>query len=63
MNPNTPSEIIHVQGRDIVFSCMPIDETDPATKFKIETSGEIIIPAMVLREIANGMLRMLGEGW
>ena len=47
----------------VLFSCMPIDLNDPATNFKITTSGELIISAGNLREVANMILRMLGEGW
>ena len=47
----------------VVFSCLPIDLNDPATDFKITTSGELIISAGNLREVANMILRMLGEGW
>lgn len=46
-----------------VFSCVPIDENDPTTDFKIKTSGEVTISAENLRTIANMILRMLGEGW
>lgn len=68
MNPNR--EIIDSKelgmffvNDGVVFSCMPIDENDPATDFKITTSGELTISAGNLRVVANTILRMLGEGW
>lgn len=48
----------------VVFGCIPIDANDPTTDFIItKTSGELIISAGDLREVANSILRMLGEGW
>jgi len=45
------------------FACVPIDETNPLTEYKITTKGEHIISAANLRRLANDILRMLGEGW
>lgn len=57
-----PLAVFHTNG-DTAFACMPIDETDPLTHFKIITKGELIISARKLRSVANDILRMLGEGW
>lgn len=68
MNPNREFigskdlAVFHVND-GVVFACIPIDVNDPATDFKITTSGELTISAGNLRSVANDILRMLGEGW
>ena len=69
MNPNrefignsAPLAVFHTNG-DSAFACMPIDEFNPLTDFKIITKGELTISAENLRRVANDILRMLGEGW
>tara|TARA_R100000773_G_C4177043_1_gene88320 strand:+ start:491 stop:700 length:210 start_codon:yes stop_codon:yes gene_type:complete len=69
MNPNRefignskPLAVFHTNV-NTAFACIPIDETNPLTDFKIMTNGDHIISAANLRRVANDILRMLGEGW
>lgn len=68
MNPNRelinsiPLAVFYTNG-DTAFACMPIDESNPLTDFRIITKGELTISFGNLRRVANDILRMLGEGW